>query len=59
MTRDAITVSPETPLKEAAELLARHQGLRSSRRRRGEGVARYLDRRSVDVAIESAASTRI
>jgi CBS domain-containing protein len=25
MTRDAITVSPETPLKEAAELLARHQ----------------------------------
>jgi CBS domain-containing protein len=25
MTRDAITVSPEMPLKEAAELLARHQ----------------------------------
>jgi CBS domain-containing protein len=25
MTRDAITVSPETPLKEAAELLARHR----------------------------------
>jgi len=25
MTRDVITVSPETPLKEAAELLARHQ----------------------------------